>query len=64
VTRGSQIDDDVAGRLGAADQDVADGGAVERFRSVEDGSRDEAALAAVTDAGAAGPADRDVARFG
>jgi len=60
----SDVDDDVGLRLGAADQDIARGGRVERVGVVVDGSRDESGLAVVADTGAAGPSDWHVAGLG
>src|SRR5690348_15131164 len=60
----SQIDDDVDGRLRAADEEVAVGRFFEWLRSIGDRSRNQAALTVVADAGPASPADRDVARLG
>src|SRR5262249_30256306 len=59
-----QIDDDIASRLGAANENVAVGGLFEWLRSVDDHPRNQAALTAVTNTGAARPTDRDVARLG
>lgn len=60
----SQIDNDVAGRLRAADEEVAVSGLFEWLRSVGDRSRNQTALAVVTNSGPARPADRDVACLG
>ena len=49
----SQVQDQVAGRLGAADQDAAFGGLVYRVGGVADRSRHQVGLAGVADAGAA-----------
>ena len=51
-------------RSRAADQDVALCGRIEGRRVVSDRARYQAALAAVTDASATRPADRDIAGLG
>src|SRR6516165_10778005 len=56
-----QIDDDVVNRLRAANENVAIGGFVERFRSIDDLPRNQTALTAVTNTSPARPTDRDVA---
>src|ERR1700735_1535457 len=61
--RASQIDHDVALRLGATDQQVALGGRFERFGLVVDTAGDQAAFAHVADARAAGPAHRHITGF-
>src|SRR4030095_14545528 len=63
ASRISDIDDDIASRTGAADQDVPVRRRIEWIRLVLDYSRDQAALAVVTDAGATGPSDRNVTGF-
>src|SRR6266568_4403963 len=59
----SEVEDDVAIRLRAADEEVAFGGRVDWVGHVRDRSRDEAALARVTDPGPARPPDGHIARF-
>ena|SRR6516162_6273529 len=59
-----QIDDDVVNRLRAANECVAIGGSVERFRSIGDLTRHQSAFTGVTNASPARPTDRDVARLG
>lgn len=49
----SQIEDDVAGRLRAADEKVAVGGLFERLRSVGDRSGNQTTLAVVANPGPA-----------
>src|SRR2546430_14683228 len=60
----SQIDDDIAGRLRAANEKVAGGRLFEWLGSVDDCPGNQAALTVVTKASAAGPKSRGVARFG
>jgi hypothetical protein len=50
----SQIDDDVAARSRAADEEISIGPLVERLGSVDDLSKDQAALATMTDTSPAG----------
>ena len=59
-----QIDDDVVNRLRAANENVAIGGFVERFRSIDDISRHQSAFTGVTNTSPARPTDGDVARLG
>src|SRR6516225_5810564 len=60
----SQIDDHVANRLRAADEDVAIRWFVERLWSISDFPGDQTALTAMTHAGPTRPSDWHVARFG
>src|SRR6185437_7923726 len=60
----SQIDDEIARRLRAADQEVALSWLVERLRPVSDRAGDQAALTMVADTGPTRPADRDLACLG
>jgi hypothetical protein len=60
----SQINDEVTNRLRAANEKVAVGGIFEWLRSVDHRSRNQTALAVVTNTGPARPTDRDVARLG
>src|SRR6187549_114542 len=60
----SQIDDDVADGLRAANKNVARGRLLERLRSVHDRPGNQAALTAMTHTGPARPADGDVAGLG
>lgn len=53
VAWSSQVEGQVAGWLGAADQDVAVGGVIDRFWGVADLSRQHPGLAGVAHAGAA-----------
>src|SRR5262245_35683875 len=64
ATRRSQIDNDVAQRLRAANEKITASGLVERIGVVGDRSRDQATLAVVTNTRPARPADGDVARLG
>ena len=60
----SEIDDDVACWLGAADQHIAIGRWPDRVGSIADSAEDESRLAAVADAGPARPSNRYIASFG
>ena len=60
----SQIDDDIADRLRAANEKVAGGRLFEWLGSVDDCPGKQTALTVVTNAGAARPKGGDVARFG
>jgi hypothetical protein len=60
----SQINDDVANRLRAANEKVAVGGLFEWLRSVDDRPDNQTAFTVVTNTGAARPPDRNVARLG
>jgi hypothetical protein len=60
----SQIDDDIADRLRAANEKVAGGWLFEWLGSVDDCPGNQTALTVVTNAGAAGPKGGDVANFG
>src|SRR5438552_6284587 len=60
----SQIDDDIAVRLRAANENVPVGRLVEWLRSIGDRSRHQTALTAVTNTRPARPADGHVARLG
>ena len=60
----SQIDDDIADRLRAANEKVAGGRLFEWLGSVDDCPGNQTALTVVTNASAAGPKGGDVARFG
>jgi hypothetical protein len=59
-----QIDDDVANRFRAANENVAVGRLVEWVWCVDDLPRNQAALTGVTDTGPGRPTDRDVACLG
>jgi DNA-binding CsgD family transcriptional regulator len=59
-----QVQHDVAGGLGAADEDLAVGGELERIRGVGDVPGQQRSDAGVADAGAAAPAGGDVAGVG
>ena len=50
-------------RLGAADEDGAVGGWLDRIGVVRDRAGDDGGLAAMADTGATGPVDRYIARF-
>ena len=63
-TARSQVEHDVARRLGAADQRASLGGGLDRVGAVAEVAGDDGGLAVVADAGAARPADRDVAGLG
>ena len=60
----SQVDDDVTNRLRAANQKVAIGGLLEWLGPIGNITRNQTALAVVTNTGPARPTDRDVARLG
>lgn len=60
----SQIDDDIAGWLRAANEKVAVRRLFERLGVVDDCTGNQTALTGVTNAGPAGPKGGDVARFG
>jgi hypothetical protein len=60
----SQINDDIADRLRAANEKVAAGRLFERLGSVDDCPGNQTALTVVTNPGTAGPKGGDVARFG
>ena len=59
-----QIEHEIAGGLGAADQGTAVSGLVDRIGGVADRARHQARLAGVAHAGATGPAHGDVAGLG
>src|SRR3954447_7941386 len=59
----SQVEDDVAPRLGAADEHTPVGGWLHRVGAVTDTAGDERRLTCLADAGAARPPDRYVARL-
>src|SRR5215831_12406771 len=60
----SQVDDDVATRLRAADEEVAVRRLIEWLGFVDDRARHQACLTGVTHTCPARPPDGDVARFG
>src|SRR5712691_2429446 len=60
----SQINDDVANRLRAANEKVALGWLFEWLRSVDDRPGNQTTLTVVTNTGPARPTDRDIARLG
>src|SRR6202012_4919872 len=62
--RGSQVEDQILARLGAADEHVTVGRVVDRGGGVAELSRYERGLAGVADADAARPAHRYVASLG
>ena len=64
VSTASKIESNVALGLAAADQEIARGRRLDWVRPVDDGAGNQPRLAVMTNAGAARPAHRHVARLG
>ena len=62
--RGSQIDDEVAARMRATNENIALGRLVEWLGSVDDLPRNQTTLTVMTNTGPTRPTNRNVARLG